>query len=70
MINFLVGHNYIGLISVDQQSDVTMKDLSETHLQYLKPLADFVIPKSQIKLMEILGKGNKQLHDINNHHPL
>ena len=54
-----VGHNYIGLMSVHQPSGVDMneKPVPSVISPYVKALAGFVIPKSQITLTEILGKG-------------
>ena len=58
-----VGCNYIGLIPVEnEQSDDKLQDVDEKHVSstvspYLKVLAGFLIPKAQITLTEILGKG-------------
>ena len=57
-----VEQNYIGLMSVENEQsndtlDVDEKCVSSAVSPYLKVLAGFVIPKSQITLTEILGKG-------------
>ena len=60
------GYMYIGLRQFPncrQWYTESNEQQSTVISSYIKPLADFIIPKSQIKLIEILGKG---IHDIIN----
>ena len=54
---FGLEHGYIGLSPLRQQEHDTDGLQSSVISPYLKALADFIIPISQLKLIEILGKG-------------
>ena len=57
IISLGLEHGYIGLSSLRQQEHDTDELQSSVISPYLKALADFIIPISRLKLIEILGKG-------------
>ena len=53
-------NGYIGLSPLThhrKHADSNEEQHSSVISSYLRPLANFIVPKSQIKLIEILGKG-------------